>query len=164
MQRIPHQRSGLTHRGHDRTSRWGESDAMPFFVDADELYEYVGGIWRAAAEHPEVGAPLTGPGITIQLYFSEPEASLTVSLRDPVRVTDGGDDASADIVVRMPGDIADRYWRGEYNLGIGLARGKILSEGPVDKLLELVPLTRPMFPAYRQSVAAKDSATAISRT
>lgn len=129
---------------------------MSFFRDADEVHEYVGGIFRAAAVHPEVGAGLAAAGFTLQLYFSDPEASLTVRLHRPMTVVDGGDDEDADVVLRMPADIADRYWRGDYNLAVGLAGGKVKVRGPVERLLGIVPLTRPLFPVYRELVAGKD--------
>lgn len=133
---------------------------MSFFRDADEVYQYVGGVFRAAAEHPEVGPQLAAAGITMQVYYSDPESSLTVRMHEPMTVEDGGDDESADIVLRMPADIADRYWRGEYNLAVGLAKGKVKARGPVNKLLRLVPLTKPLFPMYREMIASKDAQTA----
>jgi putative sterol carrier protein len=133
---------------------------MTFFSDADEVYEYIGGVFRAAAEHPEVGPQLAAAGITMQVYYSDPESSLTVRMHEPMTVQDGGDDESADIVLRMPADIADRYWRGEYNLAVGLATGKVKARGPVNKLLRLVPLTKPLFPMYREMIATKDAQTA----
>jgi putative sterol carrier protein len=133
---------------------------MPFFNDASDVYEYVGGVFRAAAAHPEVGPQLAAAGITMQVYYTDPDASLTVRMHDPMTVEDGGDDPGADIVLRMPSDIADRYWRGEYNLAVGLAKGKVKARGPVNKLLKLVPLTKPLFPMYREMVATKESTPA----
>ena len=131
---------------------------MPFFHDADEVYEYIGGIFRAAAEHPEVGPKFASLGLTMQLDYFDPVASMTVRMHDPMTVEVGGRDHGADLTLSMPADIADRYWRGEYNLGVGLAKKKIDVRGPVDELLALVPLTRPLFPVYREMVAEKDVA------
>jgi hypothetical protein len=58
----------------------------------------------------------------------------------------------------MPADIADKYWRGEYNLAVGLAKGQVKAKGPVNKILKLVPLTKPLFPMYRELVSEKDPA------
>lgn len=132
---------------------------MPFYRDADEVYEYVGGIFRTAAEHPEVGPKFAALGLTMQVDYFDPIASMTVRMREPMTVEVGGRDHGADLTLSMPADIADRYWRGEYNLGVGLAKNKIEVRGPVDALLALVPLTRPLFPVYREMVAAKDVAS-----
>jgi hypothetical protein len=62
----------------------------------------------------------------------------------------------------MESDIADKYWRGEYNLAVGLAKGKVKAKGPVNKILKLVPLTKPLFPMYRELTAAKDRTAAAA--
>lgn len=134
---------------------------MAYFRDAGELYHYVGGAFRAAAEHPTIGPDLARAGFVLQLFYSEPEASLTVRLEDPIVVVDGGDALDADVVVRMPADVADRYWRGEYNLAVGLSRGKVKARGPVDRLLDLMPVTKPLFPMYRTMVALKDAPAGV---
>jgi hypothetical protein len=62
----------------------------------------------------------------------------------------------------MPADIADKYWRGEYNLAVGLAKGQVKAKGPVNKILKLVPVTKPLFPMYKDLVAEKDGAGAAA--
>jgi hypothetical protein len=47
-------------------------------------------------------------------------------------------------------------WRGDYNLAVGLAKGEVKAKGPVNKILKLVPLTKPLFPMYREAIAEKD--------
>jgi hypothetical protein len=58
----------------------------------------------------------------------------------------------------MAADIADKFWRGEYNLAVGLAKGAVKSKGPVNTILKLVPLTKPLFPIYKDLTAEKDQA------
>ena len=132
---------------------------MAYFNDADEVYKYIGGVFRAAADHPEAGPKLQAANLTMQVYYTDPDSSLTIIMKDPkVEVVDGGDDASADVTLRMSADTADKFWRGEYNLAIGLAKGKVKAKGPASKILKLVPATKPLFPMYRELVAEKDGA------
>ena len=134
---------------------------MPFFSSADEVYEYIGGVFRAAADHPEVGPKMAAADITLQMYYSDPKSTLTIRFHEPkLTVEDGGDDNTADVKLFMPADIADKYWRGDYNLAVGLAKGQVKAKGPVNKILKLVPLTRPLFPIYSENIANKDKATA----
>jgi putative sterol carrier protein len=65
-------------------------------------------------------------------------------------------DTDADVTLNMKADTADRFWRGKYNLAVGLAKGEVKAKGPVNKILKLVPLTKPLFPMYRELVAEKD--------
>jgi len=130
---------------------------VPYFRDADEVYQYIGGVFRMAAEDPEVGPKLRAANITMQVNYSDPASSLTVKFTDPMEVIDGGQDDSADVRLSMPADIAHKFWRGEYNLAIGLAKGAVKAKGPVNKILKLVPLTKPLFPMYRDMTDKKDA-------
>lgn len=132
---------------------------MAFFESPEEVYEYIGGVFRAAADHPEVGPKMAAADITLQMYYADPPSTLTVRMQEPrLTVEDGGDATDADVKLYMPADIADKYWRGEYNLAVGLAKGQVKAKGPVNKILKLVPLTRPLFPIYKENIAAKDGA------
>jgi hypothetical protein len=134
---------------------------MGSFENADEVYKYVGGVFRAAGEDPQVGPKMAAADVNLQIYYSDPESTLTIRMHEPgLEVEDGGDDPSADIKLFMPADIADKYWRGEYNLAVGLAKGQVKAKGPVNKILKLVPLTKPLFPMYRELVAEKDGVAA----
>lgn len=130
---------------------------MPYYNNADEIYKYLGGVFLAAND-TEVGPKLMGADIDLQVYYTDPDAAMTVRLRQPaIEVTAGGDNPDADVKLFMPADIGDKFWRGEYNLGVGLAKGQVKAKGPVNKILKLVPLTKPLFPLYRDLVAEKDA-------
>jgi putative sterol carrier protein len=132
---------------------------MPFFDSADEVYKYIGGVFREAAEHPEVGPKMAAADLVMQVYYSDPDSTVTINFKQPkLTVEDGGDNPNADVKLFMPADIADKYWRGEYNLAVGLAKGQVKAKGPVNKILKLVPLTKPLFPMYKQLVSEKDGA------
>jgi putative sterol carrier protein len=134
---------------------------MGYFSDADEVYQYLGGVFRKASE-TEVGPKLATADIDLQIYYTEPQANILIKMHgDNISVHDGEDNTDADVKLTMPADIADRYWRGEYNLAVGLAKGQVKAKGPVNKILKLVPLTKPVFPMYREMVAEKDGAAAV---
>ena len=133
---------------------------MGYFADADDVYRYLGGVFRLAAE-TEVGPKLASADIDLQVYYADPDAKVLIRMHgDNIEVEDGADNEDADVKLFMPADIGDRYWRGEYNLAVGLAKGQVRAKGPVNKILRLVPLTRPIFPMYREMVAEKDAAVA----
>lgn len=134
---------------------------MGYFANAEEVYRYIGGVFRAARDDDQVGPRMATADVNLQIYYSDPDSSLTIRMHEPnIEVEDGGDDPGADIKLFMPADIADKYWRGEYNLAVGLAKGQVKAKGPVNKILKLVPLTKPLFPMYRDLVTEKDKAPA----
>jgi len=130
---------------------------MAFFADANEVDKYIGGVFRLAADHPEVGPKLKAANIVMRVIYTEPDCEINIVMRDPMLVTAGPIDESADVTLAMRADIADQFWRGEYNLAVGLAKGQVKAKGPVNKILKLVPLTKPLFPMYRELVAEKDA-------
>jgi putative sterol carrier protein len=134
---------------------------MPYYDSPDEVYRYAGGVFRAAND-TEVGPKLAAADLDLQIYYTEPDCGFTVRMHPDtgIVVEDGGNDEEADVKLFMPADIGDKFWRGEYNLGVGLAKGQVKAKGPVNKILKLVPLTKPLFPLYRDLVAEKDAAAA----
>jgi hypothetical protein len=129
---------------------------MGYFADANEVDKYIGGVFRLAGDHPEVGPKLKAADIVMRVLYTDPDVEMNVVMRDPVQVTAGPIDEAADVTLAMPADIADKFWRGDYNLAVGLAKGQVKAKGPVNKILKLVPLTKPLFPMYRELVAEKD--------
>jgi putative sterol carrier protein len=130
---------------------------MTYYNDAEEIYKYLGGVFRAAND-TETGPKLKAADFDLQIYYTDPDAAMMVRLREPaIEVVDGADDPDADVKLYMPADIGNKFWRGEYNLGVGLAKGQVKAKGPVNKILKLVPLTKPLFPLYRDLVAEKDA-------
>ena len=47
------------------------------FKDADEVRRYIGGVFQAGFDDPEVGPKMTATGIVVKFEFTEPEADLT---------------------------------------------------------------------------------------
>jgi putative sterol carrier protein len=54
-----------------------------------------------------------------------------------------------DVVMSMAADTAHKFWLGQVNVTVAMARGQIKAKGPVAKILKLVPLTKPVFPRYK---------------
>jgi putative sterol carrier protein len=59
-----------------------------------------------------------------------------------------------EVVMSMEADTAHRFWLGEVNVTVALARGQIKAKGPVAKILKLVPLAKPVFPRYKAMLEA----------
>jgi putative sterol carrier protein len=133
---------------------------MPYFKDSDEVYKYLGGVFHEAAK-TEVGPGMAAADLDLQLYYSDPDAQILIKMHgENIDVREGEEDEDADIKLFMPSDIGNQYWRGEYNLAVGLAKGHVKAKGPTNKILELAAGTKSLFPIYRDMVAKKDSPTA----
>lgn len=131
---------------------------MAYFADAAEVDKYIGEMFRMAGDHPEVGEKMKAAGIVMRVEYSDPDCVMTIGFQDPMRVDAGETDMTPDITLVMRSDTGDKFWRGDYNLAVGLAKGQVKAKGPVNKILKLVPLTKPLFPVYRDLVKDKDAA------
>lgn len=133
---------------------------MAYFQDLAEIDKYIGEMFRLAADHPTVGPKFRKAGIVMRVVYTDPECEITVKFDEDMQTIAGPSTIEPDITLSMRGDTADQFWRGKYNLAVGLAKGEVKAKGPVNKILKLVPLTKPLFPVYRELVIAKDGVAA----
>ena len=124
---------------------------MPCFSDAHEVYDTIGRLFRELVEDDELGPRFRQADTIVQYRYSEPDSVITVRLEEagPGEVDFGETDMEPEVTMTMKADTAHRFWLGKVNVTMAIARGEIKAEGPVAKILRLVPLTKPVFPRYR---------------
>ena len=125
---------------------------MGHFKDADEVYRFIGRLFEDIAKDEELAPKFQKADTIVQYQYRDPESQVTVSLReeDDGRVDLGETTMQPEVVMTMDADTAHRFWLGKVNVTVALARGQMKARGPVAKILKLVPLTKPIFPRYRQ--------------
>ena len=128
---------------------------MPYFKDADEVYQHIGKLFEDLTVDPELAPKFRKANVTVQYQYRDPESQITVRMREDVepQVDCGQTDLDPDVVMTMEADTAHRFWLGKVNVTVALARGQMKAKGPVAKILKLVPLVKPVFPRYRQQLA-----------
>jgi putative sterol carrier protein len=131
---------------------------MAVFKDLDDINRYIGEMFRLAADHPTVGPKFRAANITMRVIYADPDCEMTVRFVEDMETIPGPNDHDPDVTLSMRGDTADAFWQGNYNLAVGLAKGEVKAKGPVNKILKLVPLTKPLFPVYREIIADRASA------
>ncbi|MFJ9565197.1 SCP2 sterol-binding domain-containing protein [Streptomyces fuscichromogenes] len=132
---------------------------MSYFSSAEEVYQYLGGVFLVANDTEGVGEQLRAGNLVLRIDYSAPTASITVVLKEPaIEVIEGDSELAPDIRMSMSADNGNKFWRGEYNVAVGLAKGQVKAKGPVSKILKLIPMSKPVFPLYRELVAQKDAA------
>ena len=128
---------------------------MAYFKDADEVYAYIGRLFEEVSEDEELAPKFRKANTIVQYRYREPESQITVRLLEGQdgRVDCGETDMEPEVVMTMDADTAHRFWLGEVNVTIAMARGQMKAKGPVAKILKLVPLVKPVFPRYRKMLA-----------
>jgi hypothetical protein len=124
--------------------------AMPYFDDADELYRYIGALFEDMADDDELVPKLKKANTIAQWRHLDPESQITAKLLEgeDVRVELGPTRLEPEIVMSMDADLAHRFWLGRVNVTVALARGQMKATGPVEKVLKLLPIVKPVFPRY----------------
>lgn len=130
---------------------------VPVFRSERDVYDHIGRLLSEMVDDPELGPNFQRADTVVQYRYSKPDAVITVDLRrDEVAVCDCGETTlEPEVVMSMEADTAHRFFLGEVNVTIALARGEIRARGPVAKILKLVPLVKPFFPRYRALLEAK---------
>lgn len=129
---------------------------MPYFNDAQEVYDTVGKLFVQLADDEELAPKFRKADTIVQYAYTEPESTITVRLQEgqPGDVDFGESEMEPEVTMRMKADTAHRFWLGKVNVTMAIARGEMKPQGPVSKILRLVPLTKPVFPRYKAMLEA----------
>ena len=125
---------------------------MAYFKDAQEVYDTIGTLFSDLAADEELAPKFRKANTIVQYVYSDPDSVITVRLQEGEEgdVDFGETEMEPEVTMRMKADTAHRFWLGKVNVTVALARGQMKAKGPVAKILKLVPLTKPIFPRYRQ--------------
>jgi hypothetical protein len=130
---------------------------LAYFKDAQEVYDTIGKLFADLADDEELAPRFRQANTIVQYDYREPESKITVRLQEdqPGQVDFGDTEMEPEVVMSMEADTAHRFWLGKVNVTVALARGQIKANGPVAKILKLVPLTKPVFPRYKAQLEAQ---------
>ncbi len=124
---------------------------MPLFKDAQDVYDTLGQLFVELVADEELAPKFRKANTIVRYQYSEPDSAITVRLQEgqPGDVDFGDSEMEPEVTMTMAADTAHRFWLGEVNVTVALARGEIKAQGPVAKILTLVPLAKPVFPRYK---------------
>ena len=130
---------------------------MAYFKDAQDVYDTIGKLHTDLAEDEELAPKFRKANTIVQYKYSDPDSVVTVRLQEgqPGDVDFGESEMEPEVTMSMAADTAHKFWLGQINVTVALARGQIKATGPVAKILKLVPLTKPVFPRYKAQLEAQ---------
>ncbi len=128
---------------------------MAVFRDSEQFYECVGALMDRAKKDPQVGPKIAKSGLIIQFIYTDPDAMTTINARDkPTQpgayadIIHGPCELKPDVRMKMKADISHAFWHGKINLLTAIAKKDILVEGPLPKVLKLLPAVQPLYKQY----------------
>ena len=128
---------------------------MPVFADTNELYAVMTELWEQIKADPTMSHELLKSQLIVRFHYKEPEGYITIDGSDgkEIKITLGDCDAKPIVELTMKSDVAHNFWSGKENPAIALLNGKMMSKGPVNKALALLPVVKPAFQLYPSIVA-----------
>jgi hypothetical protein len=141
---------------------------MPIFKDSQQFYECVGELMDRARCDPTVGPKIAKSGIIIQFRYTDPEAVTTVNGKEKptqpngyVDVIHGPCSLKPDVTMTMKADTSHAFWHGKVNLITALSKKEIVANGPIPKILKLLPAVQPLYKVYPALLREKGYADLI---
>ncbi|MGI5127321.1 sterol carrier protein [Pseudonocardia sp. CA-107938] len=125
---------------------------MAVFSDEQEVYRFLGGVFRIGMEDPELVAKLKPTGIVLRITYTEPDAVLTVDFPNAELHEGAGAGPDPNVELFMTADTGNRFWLGKVVLPVALAKGDVRAKGPIAKVLKLLPLAKGLFGRYKQQL------------
>jgi putative sterol carrier protein len=95
---------------------------------------------------------------SFKVQYTGPDALFLLDCTvDPPVVYAGNqaEDRESELKLSMSADDGHKFWLGDLNVPMALARRKVKVEGPVGKLLKLLPAITPAFERYQTYATAK---------
>ena len=128
---------------------------MSRFASAQDVYDRIGRVLQELAADPELTPVFQEADTCVRYELHDPDAAITVGSRAgaPVQVDLGPSEQEPEVVISMDADTAHSYLLGEIDMTVALARGQITAEGPVTKILAVLPIFEPLLPRYRAIVS-----------
>lgn len=123
---------------------------MSTFKDADEVYAYIGKAMEACVVNPTFVEATKDGTLVVLITQTDPAATILVDFPgQKVLCGDAAVGASSTVQLKMSSDNANRFWQGKLNFTLAMAQRKVKLEGKRSTALALLPLTGPIFDAYK---------------
>ncbi len=135
---------------------------MQFFANSDELHRVMNELWMRIGRDPDMLEKLLASKLIVQFQYREPEGRVTIDCSDGIemRVSTGEQLLKPIIEMSMKADVAHQFWLGKVNVPFAIVSGKIVSRGPVQKALTLLPVIKPAFDIYPNVISQFKTVTA----
>ena len=129
---------------------------MAVFASADQLKTILGDFFTTLSQDPAIRSALLKANMVIRFVYREPDATITiVATQDPIHILCDDTTHKPEVEMSMKADTAHKFWMGEVNLIIALARREITAKGPIPKILKLLPIIKPAYKLYPDYIKDK---------
>jgi putative sterol carrier protein len=122
------------------------------FSSTQEAEDILSKFMEHITTDPELRPKFVAAATSFRANYHDPECTISLVTTVDPPVVKSGDAAKAEDVevdMFMSADDAHKFWLGELNIPMSLARRRVKVEGPIGKLLKMLPALQPAFAKYR---------------
>ncbi len=134
---------------------------MAPFRSAQEFREVMDQVFTLMSEDEDMGPKLRDADVPQRFEFDDVDLVLNVRAGRPDEganlAWEWTDDVEwkPKVKMTMSSETANKYFQGKENVPMAIARRRIKTGGDVKAALALMPITKPVFPRYRELVEAE---------
>jgi putative sterol carrier protein len=129
---------------------------LGYFTTSEQLYDVFTGFMKDMAADPVLGPKFVKSKTAFRINYTDPDASILVDCtHDPIQITEGASDSKPDVELTMKADNGHLFWMGKLKITTAITKRKVKVNGPVTKMMNLLPALDPAFARYRSYLAEK---------
>ena len=123
---------------------------MTVFKNSDELQKILGGFFNVLVKDPVIGGKLKDSRLVIKFNYTNPDLSITADCSQAdTKLTYNDTVTKPEVEMFMQADVAHKFWLGEVNLVMAVARRQMVVKGPIPRILKLLPVIKPAYQMYK---------------
>ena len=125
---------------------------MGAFSSTEEMYEVFTPFYTSLTVDPEIGPKFVAANTSFRVIHTDPAGVFLLdATSDPAVVTVGEEatNAAAEVELTMSADDGHKFWQGDLNIPLALARRKVKVNGSINKLLGMLPAMQPAYSKYK---------------
>jgi hypothetical protein len=122
---------------------------MPVF-EKQVLEELFGDLWDRMIKETKFGPKLKEKNLSIFFVITDPDVVMYIDSNGVIMGEEAGLKKPI-VTMKMSGDNVHKFWLRNLNIPKALATRQVIAQGPVAKVLQLIPIMRPgmeMYPEY----------------
>jgi hypothetical protein len=126
---------------------------MPVFTSSDDMYSVFTPFMQSLTTDPVVGPKFAAAKTSFRVNHTDPDGVFLIDAAASPPALYVGEDAiarDAEVDLTMSAEDGHKFWLGQLNLPVALAKRKVRVAGGVTKLMGLVPALQPAYALYRK--------------
>ncbi|HEY9714207.1 MAG TPA: hypothetical protein V6C72_12110 [Chroococcales cyanobacterium] len=123
---------------------------MAIYSSSDQLQEIMVELWKAIRDDQSMAGKIIPSRLTVRFTYREPDGIISIDCSDgkTMKIESGPSPVKPIVEMAMKAEVAHEFWLGNVSIPIAIMTGKIVSKGPVNKALSLLPVIKPAFEIY----------------